>query len=205
MKSQRETVVVIHGFGGKRLWMAPLSYRLASQYDVSNWCYFSYGKSIDYHAARFAEFLVSVDAKQKLNIVAHSMGSIVTRVALLKTQAKVNRVVMLAPPNAGSHVARFVSPVLGPVCRPISEISSHEDSYVNQLSNKTSCETGVIASRFDVLVPWENTKMDDLADHQTVVGTHNSLLFSGKVAAMVARFIETGKFAASPDAQSKED
>ena len=205
MKSQRETVVVIHGFGSKRLWMTPLSYRLASQYDVSNWAYFSYGKSIEYHAARFAEFLESLDAKRKLNIVAHSMGSIVTRSALQKTQAEVNRVVMLAPPNAGSPVARFVSPVLGPICRPIKEISSHKDSYVNRLPGKACCEVGVIASKFDALVPWNNTKMDDLADHRTVVGTHNSLLFSGKVAAMVARFFQHGKFAGSSDSEPRED
>ena len=194
MNSQPETVVVIHGFGGKRLWMAPLSYRLARQYEVANWSYFSYGGSIESHAARFAKFLESIDAKQRLNIVAHSMGSIVTRAALQKTQALVSRVVMLAPPNAGSNVAKFVSPILGPICRPIKEISSHKDSYVNQLSTKTSCETGVIASKFDVLVPLKNTMMDDLADHQTVVGTHNSLLFSGKVAAMVSRFFQHGKF-----------
>ena len=57
MKSQRETVVVIHGLGGKRLWMAPLSYRLSRRYDVKNWSYFSYGGSIENHAARFAKFI----------------------------------------------------------------------------------------------------------------------------------------------------
>ena len=179
--------------------MAPLSYRLARQYRVTNWSYFSYGGSIEGHAARFAEFIESIDSKQKINIVAHSMGSIVTRAALQKasasTLASVNRVVLLAPPNSGSHVAKFVSPVLGLVCRPIKQISSHRDSYVNQLPNRNACETGVIASQFDVLVPLKNTMMDDLADHRTVVGTHNSLLFSKKVAAMVSRFLQHGKFA----------
>ena len=200
MESPRETVVVVHGFGGKRLWMAPLAYRLSRKYDVANWSYFSFGGSIENHGRRFAEFIESLNTKQKINIVAHSMGSIVTRAALQNSRTKISRVVMLAPPNAGSHVARFVSPVLGTICRPIREISSHKDSYVNQLPIKSPCETGVIASKFDVLVPWENTMLDGLADHQTVVGTHNSLLFSGKVAAMVVRFFRHGKFAASPDA-----
>ena len=198
MKSQRETVVVIHGFGGKRLWMAPLSYRLSRRYDVKNWSYFSYGGSIENHAARFAKFIESVGCNQKVNIVAHSMGSIVTRAALqlTSTLTSVNRLVMLAPPNSGSHVAKFVSPLLGPVCQTIEQISSHENSYVNQLPNENTCETGVIASKYDVLVPVKNTMMDNLADHQTVAGTHNSLLFSSKVAAMVTRFLQTGKFAA---------
>jgi len=177
MESPNETVVVIHGFGGKRLWMAPLSYRLSRRYNVVNWSYFSYGGSIEDHAARFAEFIESMDAKQRLNIVAHSMGSIVTRAALQKisasTLASVGRVVMLAPPNAGSNVAKFVSPVLGPICLPIKQISSRKDSYVNQLPNQNTCETGVIASKYDMLVPIKNTMMNDLADHRTVFGTHN--------------------------------
>ena len=200
MKSQRETVVVIHGLGGKRLWMAPLSYRLARQFDVANWSYSSYGGSIDTHAVRFSEFIESFGSQQKVNIVAHSLGSIVTRAALQKvstsTLASVSRVVMLAPPNTGSNVAKFVSPVVGSMCKTIKQISSHKNSYVNQLPNKNTCETGVIASRFDMLVPVKNTMMENLADHQTVFGTHNSLLFSSKVAAMAARFIQKGKFAA---------
>ena len=125
MESQRETVVVIHGFGGKQLWMAPLVYRLSRHYDVTNWSYFSFGGSIENHGLRFSKFIESLDTKQKINIVAHSMGSIVTRAALQKSRAAISRVVMLAPPSAGSPVARFVSPVLGPICRPIREISSH--------------------------------------------------------------------------------
>ena len=195
MDSQLDTVVLIHGFGGKRLWMAPLAFRLARKYQLLNWSYFSYRGSIDEHGARLAEFIDNIETKNRINIVAHSMGSIVTRAALQKTQTNIHRVVMLAPPNYGSHIARFADPILGPICRPIRQLSSRENSYVNQLPDTTPCETGVIASKYDVLVPVKNTLMEDLADHQTVFGTHNSLLFSGRIAKMTTQFIQTGKFA----------
>ena len=196
-KAKRDTVVIIHGFGGKRLWMQPLSLRFKRDYDVINWSYFSLGGSIDRHASRFAEFLNSIDAGGKINIVAHSMGSIIARAALQKHRCgKVNRVVLLAPPNSGSHVARYAGLVLGSICKPISELSSAETSYVNQLPNSIEYETGVIASKFDILVPVENTKMDGLSDYRIVNGTHNSLLFSGRIATMANQFIQTGRFAA---------
>lgn len=196
MKTERDIIVLIHGFGGKRIWMLPLAYRLSRRHRVVNWSYFSYGGSITNHAARFAKFIEGIDADCEISIVAHSMGSIVTRVALQQlAPEKVNRVVMLAPPNTGSHVARFASPILGSVCQPIRQLSSHENSYVNKLPRKHRCETGVIASRYDVLVPVKNTMMDGAAEHKTVFGTHNSLLFSSRIATMTTQFIETGKFA----------
>ncbi len=129
--------------------------------------------------------------------VAHSMGSIIARAAMRNNNFdNLNRVVLLAPPNSGSHVAKYAALVFGAICRPISELSSNEQSYVNQLPKTTEYETGVIASKFDILVPVENTMMDGLSDYKIVNGTHNSLLFSGKIASMADNFIKTGKFAA---------
>ena len=106
MISKRDIVVLIHGFGGKRIWMAPLATRLSQKYDVRTWSYFSFGGSIERHGNRFADYIDSLEAESNINIVAHSMGSIVTRSALQRINNKVNRVVLLAPPNSGSHVAR---------------------------------------------------------------------------------------------------
>lgn len=195
--SSKETIVVIHGFGSKRLWMLPLASRFKHDFHVINWSYFSLAGSIDTHAARFAEFLKTIKTDRKINIVAHSMGSIVTRAALRSgTIDRINRVVLLAPPNSGSNVARYARFLLGPICKPISELSSDELSYVNQLPKTIQYETGVIASKFDILVPVKNTMMEGLSDYKVVNGTHNSLLFSGKVASMANQFIQTGSFAA---------
>ena len=196
MTQQPTTIVLIHGFGGKRLWMAPLAHRLNRNYDVLNWSYFSYGGSIERHGTKLAKFLDNLGSEGNVNIVAHSMGSIVTRVALQKTTSTVNRVVMLAPPNCGSNVARIAAPILGSISTPIRQLSSCNNSFVNSLTDDPTCEIGVIASQYDVLVPVKNTIMKNLTDHQVILGTHNSLLFSSRVAKMTDVFIRTGKFAA---------
>jgi len=177
--------------------MRPLARRLKRRYDVINWSYFSYVGSIDLHATKFAEFLSSIESNRKIHIVAHSMGSIIARSAIHKSNLdNLNRVVLLAPPNSGSHVAKYAAFVVGAICRSISELSSDEMSYVNQLPKGATYETGVIASKFDILVPVANTLLDGLSDYAIVNGTHNSILFSGRIASMTDNFIQTGKFTA---------
>lgn len=197
--AHNELVIVVHGFGGKRLWMQPLSMRLRRHFRVLNWSYFSYGGSIEYHAKRLSEFLRHRQHDGPMSIVAHSMGSIVTRAALKLTAiGNLNRLVLLAPPNCGSPVAKSLNFVLGWACTPFRDLSSDQNSYVNKMSVDLPCPTGVIAARFDLQVPVASTYLPGLADHAVFFATHNSLLFSPTVARFVNEFLTRGRFPRNP-------
>ncbi len=191
-----ELVIVVHGFGGKRLWMQPLSMRLRRRFRVVNWSYFSFGGSIEFHAKRFSRFLRHLQHDGPIDIVAHSMGCIVTRAALKIAEiTNLKRIVLLAPPNSGTPVAKTLNYVLGWACRPLRDLSSDHDSYVNKMSPEMPCDTGVIAARFDIQVPVVSTYMPGLSDYVIVPATHNSLLFSPTVGRLVTEFLACGRFA----------
>ncbi len=107
------------------------------------------------------------------------MGSIVTRAALERARLQnLGRVVLLAPPNAGSPVARLASIFVGWLSTPTRELSDDALSYVNQLRSSHTAEVGIIAARYDFLVPLKNTHLVHESMHVTLRATHNSLLFS---------------------------
>jgi hypothetical protein len=197
----REFVLVIHGFGGKRLLMYPLCMRLRSRnFRVRTWSYSSLFGSLEQHATKLYEHLaVSLSHESRLHIVAHSMGSIVVRSALsMGTIPNLGRVVFLAPPNSGSPLARVAATFLGRICKPLADVSDGEQSYVKTLPALCEVDVAVVAARFDALVPTANTHLQGERDHMVLNATHNSLLLSGKVASLAALFLRTGTFSKIP-------
>jgi triacylglycerol lipase len=190
-------VVLVHGFNASRLVMWPLAYRLRTEgFRVRQWSYLSLFGAIDSHAARFRRFLQSELAdEQRIHIVAHSMGCIVVRAALQGTaMPRLGRVVMLAPPNQGSPVADFVSRFLGWLVVPTRELASRPNSYVHRLDKRLNVEVGIIAAKYDLLIPVKNTELSNQAKHVVVAGTHNSILFSYDVGTKVSAFLQFGDF-----------
>lgn len=195
--THRDTIVLIHGIAAKRLAMWPLAYRLrAAGFAVRPWSYASLFQSIDAHACRLHEFLsVELADVERVHIVAHSMGAIVARAALNQgSLPNLGRVVLLAPPNSGSPLARLTSTVLGSILPPTRELSDRPLSYVNQLHANSTLEVGVIAARYDLFVPARNTHLVGQRDHQRVMASHNSLLASRKVAQKTVNFLRNGRF-----------
>ena len=187
--------------------MWPLAGRLKSSgFRVSFWDYLSLFASIETHAERFSEYLsTKLSGEARFHIVAHSMGAIVTRAALNRSRfPNLGRIVLLAPPNSGSPMARVASSVLGRLVTPTRELSSSPTSYVNQLKTDSNFEIGIIAAKFDLLVPEANTHLPSQRQHETIIATHNSLLLSRRANAMTARFLRTGTLVSllQPAAQS---
>ena len=194
---ERELVVIVHGFGATQSVMWPLAGRLKSSgFRICFWDYLSLFASIETHAERFSEYLsTKLSCEPRFHIVAHSMGAVVTRAALNRSSLpNLGRIVFLAPPNGGSPVARIASSVLGRLVKPTRELSSSPSSYVNQLKTDSKFEIGIIAARFDLLVPETNTHLPSQRQHKTIIATHNSLLLSRSACAMTARFLRTGAF-----------
>ena len=197
MKEIRERVLILHGFAMCGLVMRPLQYWLGRNgFDATLWCYPSLKTPISTLAKSFAVHLDQMERDSiPYHIVAHSMGSIVARAALLNTShSGLKRMVFLAPPIHGTPVGKLASRFLKQWFPPLLDLSDAEGSFVNMLPKSLPVETGIIAARFDILVPRKNTVLSSEYPHQVKNGTHNSILASPRVAKLVASFLASGHF-----------
>lgn len=195
----RECVALVHGFLANTLMLSALARRLRHRgYLTNTWGYWNMQCSILVHAERFAHQLRALDADPRIDrvhVVGHSMGGIIGRAALDRSRpAKLGRFVMLAPPNRGSFVARAAASTVGRLLRPVAELSTAPDSFVNQLPMPEGVDVGVIAAEYDALIDEESTRLDAPHAHMTLPTWHTGLLFRQETADLVAGFLETGTF-----------
>jgi len=198
--SNRDSIVVLHGIASSRWHTWVLAHRLKrTGATVFNRGYPSIRKNISWHGKRFYDFLDGLqrdDQFDSIYVVAHSMGCQVARAALLHGRPeKVRRMVMLAPPNHGSTVARHLSRVLG-FCQTLAELSDAPDSYVRGLPADLDLEFGVIASSKDHVVRMESTHLPGQSDHVIVDAHHMPMLFHQTTVEYVAHFLDHGMFPA---------
>jgi hypothetical protein len=195
----REAVYLLHGFAGNRLMMSRLARFLARRnYVVYNWKYSSVRLKIAHHADALrydVERSARADAVRRIHFVTHSLGSIIVRKAFLDNQPDIlGRIVMLAPPNGGSGVARAGAVVIGRLCPVLHELSSQPNSYVNRLAVPNRLEIGVIAASNDWVVRRHNTNITSQRDHIVVRGDHVRLPLLRGAAEQAHHFLRTGAF-----------
>ncbi len=116
---QGTVVILLHGLWRSNDSMEPLGNYLNKQasFTVINLAYASARGKIETHADDLASVIAGLsDQVTEINVVAHSMGNIVFRCYLgqlhrqgLALDPRFKRMVMLAPPNQGSRVARTLS------------------------------------------------------------------------------------------------
>jgi len=197
----RELVVLVHGLSAKRLVMWPLArYLVRVGFQVNNWGYRSTTRSIDWHASKLTAILRDVEFRndiERIHVVAHSMGCIVSRAAIEKGRpSRLGRIVMLAPPNHGSHAARIIAPAVNWFCPTMKELGDHPDSYVNSLPLPDRCEFGVIAASLDRVIRQTSTHLDGEADFTVVFSMHGVLPWHRKAQKQTVSFLESGRFVA---------
>ena len=201
-----ETVVLVHGLGGSRLDMWRLARGLKrAGFHVVNWSYSSVRTTIDTHARRLAEKIRDLQESESvgtIHLVGHSMGGIIIRamlaqIPLNQTWTKLGRMVMLASPNRGSHVATHCAPWLGWLAPSLLQISDVKDSYVNCLPNspqQARLEFGVIEATKDRVIRPECIQLDGQADFAQVDGQHGLLTWYPETIRLVETFLRHGKF-----------
>jgi pimeloyl-ACP methyl ester carboxylesterase len=199
MAAPTEAVLLLHGMGRRAASMARLGRFLeGAGYAPSLWDYPSRRATFQEHGARLALEVARLDADpgvSRIHFVSHSLGGIVARHALsLGLPGKLGRLVMLAPPNRGSRLARILAPVLGALVKPLAQLSDAPGSDVNRMPALRGVDVGVIAAERDGKVRVADTHLDGQADHLVVPGFHTFIMDRADVHEAVLRFLRTGKF-----------
>jgi pimeloyl-ACP methyl ester carboxylesterase len=111
-------VILLHGLCRSWKSMNPMAEHLKSNgYQVINFRYASSREEVAIHAMRLRGIVDSLpDAVTEINFVGHSLGNIVVRHYVadcnnsksLDLDPRINRMVMLGPPNQGSRMARIL-------------------------------------------------------------------------------------------------
>jgi pimeloyl-ACP methyl ester carboxylesterase len=112
-------VVLLHGLGEGRDSMRPLAEHLRRRLDatVILFGYASVKADIEAHGRALAEVVAELPPEHPLCFVGHSLGNLVVRrwmsLASPADLDRVERMVMLGPPNQGSQLARMASGIWG--------------------------------------------------------------------------------------------
>lgn len=214
----KETVILIHGMGRTRASLLMLGGRLrAAGYETKNFPYGEMNATLAENSARLLEFIENEVETDRYHIVAHSLGCILVRDAFRTGYPTgLGRIVMLAPPNHPSHLARVLGDNLiyrwrtGDSGQRLSDESFYKNLPVPDV------EFGVIAGRRgnalafdepnDGIVAVAATRLDGMVDFIVVNRTHTFTMNARETARYCMEFLQTGRFVASesPEANSEK-
>ncbi len=208
----RETVFLIHGIWMHGLVMRLLGKRLRERGFSTrefNYAFLSQSPAENADAlARELERVIGTRECERVHIVAHSLGGIVTMHLLERyPQLPIARVVLLGSPVRGSDVARqmhaikVLRPLLGRSVesgllggapgwsgeQPLGIINGRGAFGVSQILFRSGDDNdGVVAA--------SETLEDSATDAVAIPQSHSTMLFSRRCADLCARFLDTGGF-----------
>ena len=113
----RRLVVLVHGLGRSAGMFDDLATTLqADGYDTAAITYASTRESVEAHADHLARLIAGLEGVQEVSFVTHSMGGLVVRALLADPRLRnagirFGGLVMIAPPNRGSAIARTLKDV----------------------------------------------------------------------------------------------
>ena len=220
-------VILLHGLGRSATSMGGLRKMLSQSMGCEIFCfeYASTRAPIGQHAEALTSVILGLPQGASVSFVGHSMGNIVVRRAIKDWQQvhpeilpRVEKVVMLGPPNQGSSIARLLSRtgLFGMIAgKGGLELGQDWQDFEASLATP-HCPFGVIAGRLpegipdnplvdgrgDFIVSVEETKLDGAADFMEVPRLHSFLMDDNRVQQAVLNFLETGKFAELPQDSS---
>jgi pimeloyl-ACP methyl ester carboxylesterase len=199
-------VFLIHGMGRTSVSLALLAARLRrAGHTTSSYGYLVTRDPLDVIADRFVEHIersggVDVD----FAVVGHSLGTIITRMALPRLPG-LRRLVMLAPPNQPPALARLLAenPVFRALTRDAGRRLADAAGFYPTLpvpQVPTLIVAGTAGPRFarspwqgghnDGIVGVDETRLDGpQTAHVTVDAIHTLLMNSAEVTGLVLRFL----------------
>jgi len=211
-------VILLHGLGRSRQSMDAMRAGLVeADFAVAAVGYPSTRQTIAEHADGLTQLLSELDDVERVSFVTHSLGGIVVRATLANDEApwrqrvELDRVVMLAPPNQGSELARelaafspfraLAGPSAEELTRELEDIPAPPCPFGIVAASRKS-ESGLnpfIEGDDDGIVSVAETKLEGAADYLEVEGLHTFVMTDRKVIAATVRFLDTGKFARADD------
>lgn len=203
---EREVVVLVHGMGRSSLSMIPLSWTLErAGYRVVNWGYSSVCCGIETLSARLERDLVDElgSGTGRVHFVGHSLGNILIRrvIASGGVAPDIGRVVMLAPPNQGSHTADRLAEPLGWLLKPLPELQTTAAWDDPDLAIPEEVQVGIIAGEYDGKVSVPETRLDGMDERVVLPATHSFLMYRRDVHRMILEYLRAGTFDAAPNTQ----
>jgi pimeloyl-ACP methyl ester carboxylesterase len=197
-------VVLLHGLWMPRLSMHWLAQRLREAgFAPEFFGYATVAGGPDAAIPRLADHLQRAPA----HVVAHSLGGLVALTTLERHPAvPVERVVCLGSPLCGSAAASgiagyaWTAPTLGRSASLLRKGCSpwSGKAEVGMVAGRTSLGLGKYFGRFqeenDGTVSVAETRLAGLADHVVVDTSHTGLVYSRRVAGLVAGFLRNGRF-----------
>ncbi|MEN8258936.1 MAG: alpha/beta hydrolase [Thermodesulfobacteriota bacterium] len=211
--AQGQCVILLHGLARTDSSMEKLDKALQEEnFHTVNVKY----PSREYSVQVLAEIAISPALEQcqpdeEVNFVTHSLGGILVRQYLSKNDIpRLNRVVMLGPPNKGSEVVDklgsfpgfyFINGDAG------MQLGTGELSVASHLG-KAEFDVGVVAGtrsinwilsalipdKDDGKVSIERTKLEGMNDHIEMPVTHPFMMKNKKVIAQVIYYLRNGRF-----------
>ncbi|MDG2013091.1 MAG: alpha/beta hydrolase, partial [Pirellulaceae bacterium] len=210
-------LIVLHGLIRSRGGMQSIADYVAEETDITviNMSYASARTSIDRHAAALASVVSHLPEATEIDFLAHSMGNIVIRYYLgqlaTKEDPRFRRMVMLAPPNKGSRLARLMQDNL--LFKTFWGVSGQELSRHWEVLESKLCEPefefGIIAGmrpesssldnplfgeKNDLVVSVEETRLPGAADFIQMDLLHSTMMNDDRVKQATTSFLENGFF-----------
>ncbi|MBL8892285.1 MAG: alpha/beta fold hydrolase [Planctomycetaceae bacterium] len=189
------TVVLVHGIGAHPVVMLPFQWALQrAGFRVFNYGYNSL-RSINRAAERLRARLATWSQQapeQELHIVAHSMGCIVSRMAVAWDRpSNFSRMVMLTPPSKGTPTANRIGPWLKWLAPSIQELRTEPTSLVNQLP-PPDYPFMLVKASWDFIIPPMYAELTGAAVNQTITGVHSAVLVHRPTMHHVVQFLKGG-------------
>lgn len=199
-------IFLIHGMGRTPASMGWLAVRLRlAGHQPSLFGYSVTLESLDSIAIRFEKHVhQTVDQDAPYVVIGHSLGNIITRLALPKLPAGFERFVMLAPPNSSPAMARELQdhPLYQVITRDTGQKLCDDDFYedlpVPEMPTLILAGTkGVDAlwhplghQKNDAIVTVEETRLADIRVVE-VPGMHSFLMNRSDVFSQIQDFLES--------------
>jgi pimeloyl-ACP methyl ester carboxylesterase len=213
-EEKNEVVVLVHGLIRRSINFYRLGRLLQNRgYHVYLYDYQTSRYSVAEHGQHFKTYLEKIITEQpgkKINLVTHSMGGILTREALghlaeeatisdheILTRECFNRIVMIAPPNLGSDIAKHCCkylPFTANWLQPLADLSSADDSSIHQVPIPKGLDIGIIIGRFDHEVKAEYTILPGVRHYLTINAEHSFIMYMPAAKKAVISFLENGYF-----------
>lgn len=219
-KMSGEGVLLVHGITRSSKSMAAYRPPLEKAgFQVFPFDYPSTRVDLDTAADYLHQVIESLDGIERLHIVAHSMGGVVTRTYRAKHQdERLNRLVLVGSPQKGAELADLMRGKANLVFKSIfgpagQQLVTDSDGFLKKLP-LPDLEFAVIAgghppNGFNPLIPGdddgivglESTRLPGAADFLFVESTHLGLNHNATALAATVQFLKTGKFRADGDQQ----